>query len=34
VQFVGALGAALLGQLRLKKLKEEDAAPVAKAAQG
>ena len=34
VQFVGALGAALLGQLRIKKLKEEGAAPVAKVAQG
>jgi predicted CoA-substrate-specific enzyme activase len=34
VQFVAALGAALLGQLRLRKLREEGAAPVAKLAQG
>ena len=34
VQFVGALGAALLGQQRLQKLKDQDAAPVAKVTQG
>jgi predicted CoA-substrate-specific enzyme activase len=34
VQFVAALGAALLGQQRLRKLKEEGAAPPAKVAQG
>ncbi len=34
VQFVGALGAALLGQQRLQRLKEEGAASVAKVTQG
>jgi predicted CoA-substrate-specific enzyme activase len=34
VQFVGALGAALLGQYRVKKLKEEGAAPVVETAEG
>ncbi len=34
VQFVGALGAALLGQQRLQKLKDQGAAPVAKVTQG
>jgi predicted CoA-substrate-specific enzyme activase len=33
VQFVGALGAALLGQLRLQKLAQEGAKPVARVAQ-